>query len=71
MLKQERHRRILELLRSDGRLVASELPHKIGVSGHTVRRDLAEIARRFAVQAEPGKHLPLIAAAFAVAAGKI
>ncbi len=44
MLKQERHRRILELLRSDGRLVASELPERIGVSGHTIRRDLAALS---------------------------
>lgn len=46
MLKQERHRRILELLRSEGRVVASELPRRIGVSGHTVRRDLAELSEQ-------------------------
>jgi DeoR/GlpR family transcriptional regulator of sugar metabolism len=50
MLKQERHRRILELLRRDGRLVASELPTQIGVSGHTVRRDLAELSELGALQ---------------------
>lgn len=44
MLKEERHGRILELLRTEGRLVASELPDRIGVSGHTIRRDLAELA---------------------------
>lgn len=44
MLKDERHRRILDLLRDEGRVVASELPDRIGVSGHTVRRDLAELA---------------------------
>ncbi|MDW5595404.1 DeoR/GlpR family DNA-binding transcription regulator [Conexibacter stalactiti] len=44
MLKEERHRRILELLRNEGRVVASELPRRIDVSGHTVRRDLAELA---------------------------
>jgi DeoR/GlpR family transcriptional regulator of sugar metabolism len=50
MLKQERHRRILELLRRDGRLVASELPERIGVSGHTIRRDLAELSEQGALQ---------------------
>ena len=44
MLKQERQRRILELLQRDGRLVAAELPAVLGVSGHTVRRDLDELA---------------------------
>jgi len=44
MLKQERHRRILELLATEGRLVAAELPARLGVSGHTVRRDLDELA---------------------------
>ena len=44
MLKQERQRRILELLQSEGRLVAAELPDLLGVSGHTVRRDLDELA---------------------------
>jgi DeoR/GlpR family transcriptional regulator of sugar metabolism len=44
MLKEERHRRILELLESDGRLVAAELPELLGVSGHTIRRDLEELA---------------------------
>ena len=44
MLKEERHRRILELLQSEGRLVAAELPDVLGVSGHTIRRDLDELA---------------------------
>ena len=44
MLKEERHRRILELLQSEGRLVAAELPDVFGVSGHTIRRDLGELA---------------------------
>jgi DeoR/GlpR family transcriptional regulator of sugar metabolism len=44
MLKEERHRRILELLHSEGRLVAAELPDVLGVSGHTIRRDLDELA---------------------------
>jgi DeoR/GlpR family transcriptional regulator of sugar metabolism len=44
MLKEERHRRILELLETEGRLVAADLPGRLGVSGHTVRRDLDELA---------------------------
>ena len=44
MLKEERHRRILELLETEGRLVAADLPARLGVSGHTVRRDLDELA---------------------------
>lgn len=44
MLKEERQAQILDLLRSEGRVVASELPERIGVSGHTIRRDLAELS---------------------------
>jgi DeoR/GlpR family transcriptional regulator of sugar metabolism len=50
MLKQERHRRILELLQSEGRLVAAELPGVLGVSGHTIRRDLDELAEARSLQ---------------------
>jgi DeoR/GlpR family transcriptional regulator of sugar metabolism len=44
MLKQERQRRILELVEADGRVVAAELSTRLGVSGYTVRRDLDELA---------------------------
>jgi DeoR/GlpR family transcriptional regulator of sugar metabolism len=50
MLKEERHRRILELLESEGRLVAADLPGRLGVSGHTVRRDLDELAEASSLQ---------------------
>ncbi len=50
MLKEERHRRILELLETEGRLVAAELPGVLGVSGHTVRRDLDELADTHSLQ---------------------
>ena len=50
MLKEERHRRILELLESEGRLVAADLPERLGVSGHTVRRDLDELADTSSLQ---------------------
>jgi DeoR/GlpR family transcriptional regulator of sugar metabolism len=50
MLKEERHRRILELLEREGRLVAADLPGRLGVSGHTVRRDLDELADASSLQ---------------------
>jgi DeoR/GlpR family transcriptional regulator of sugar metabolism len=50
MLKEERHRRILELLDTEGRLVAAELPGILGVSGHTIRRDLDELATARSLQ---------------------
>jgi DeoR/GlpR family transcriptional regulator of sugar metabolism len=45
MLKQERQRRILDLLEADGRVVATDLQGRLGVSGYTVRRDLDELAQ--------------------------
>jgi DeoR/GlpR family transcriptional regulator of sugar metabolism len=44
MLKEERHRRILDLLGAEGRVVATDLQRVLGVSGYTVRRDLDELA---------------------------
>jgi DeoR/GlpR family transcriptional regulator of sugar metabolism len=44
VLKQERHARLLEILGAEGRLVASELGDRLGVSGYTVRRDLEELS---------------------------
>ncbi len=44
MLKEERQRRILELVDAEGRAVATELSSRLGVSGYTVRRDLDELA---------------------------
>jgi DeoR/GlpR family transcriptional regulator of sugar metabolism len=44
MLKEERHRRILDLLAADGRVVAADLQGVLGVSGYTIRRDLDELA---------------------------
>jgi DeoR/GlpR family transcriptional regulator of sugar metabolism len=44
VLKEERQRRILELVDSEGRAVATELSKRLGVSGYTVRRDLDELA---------------------------
>jgi DeoR/GlpR family transcriptional regulator of sugar metabolism len=44
VLKEERHRRILERVRDDGRVVAAELGDELEVSGYTIRRDLDELA---------------------------
>src|SRR5918998_173679 len=43
-LSAERREQILELLRDDGRVVAADLPERLGVSLDTVRRDLDELA---------------------------
>lgn len=44
MLKEERQRRILEILGGEGRVVAADLTARLGVSGYTVRRDLEELS---------------------------
>jgi DeoR/GlpR family transcriptional regulator of sugar metabolism len=44
VLKEERQQRLLEILGAEGRLVASELGERLGVSGYTVRRDLEELS---------------------------
>jgi DeoR/GlpR family transcriptional regulator of sugar metabolism len=44
VLKEERQRRIVELVDVEGRAVATELSARLGVSGYTVRRDLDELA---------------------------
>ena len=44
MLKEERQRRILDVLAREGRVVATDLQRTLGVSGYTIRRDLDELA---------------------------
>ena len=44
MLKEERQRRILDVLGREGRVVATDLQSRLGVSGYTIRRDLDELA---------------------------
>ena len=44
MLKEERQRRILDILAREGRVVATNLQKELGVSGYTIRRDLDELA---------------------------
>lgn len=58
MLKEERRRRILELLGTEGRLVAAELPARLDVSGYTVRRDLEELAEAGLLQRVHGGAVP-------------
>jgi len=44
MLAPERHRQILRLLDDQGRVTASEICSRLGVSAATARRDVAELA---------------------------
>jgi len=44
VLKEERRRRILDILGQEGRVVATDLQQALGVSGYTIRRDLDELA---------------------------
>jgi DeoR/GlpR family transcriptional regulator of sugar metabolism len=44
VLKEERQRRILDILGREGRVVATDLQRSLGVSGYTIRRDLDELA---------------------------
>jgi DeoR/GlpR family transcriptional regulator of sugar metabolism len=50
MLKEERQRRILEILASEGRVVGADLQRALNVSGYTIRRDLDELANDRRVQ---------------------
>jgi DeoR/GlpR family transcriptional regulator of sugar metabolism len=45
VLKEERQRHIVEVLEREGRVVATQLIDRLGVSGYTVRRDLDELAQ--------------------------
>jgi DeoR/GlpR family transcriptional regulator of sugar metabolism len=44
VLKEERQRRILDILAREGRVVATDLQRTLNVSGYTIRRDLDELA---------------------------
>jgi DeoR/GlpR family transcriptional regulator of sugar metabolism len=59
MLTQERKRRILERLRSDGRLVAKDFASELGLSEDTIRRDLREMAGEGLLARVHGGALPL------------
>src|SRR5580658_9170258 len=57
-LKEERHQHILELLGSEGRVLAADLSSRYSVSEDTVRRDLRELARSGKIQRVHGGALP-------------
>ena len=58
MLKEERQLRVLEMLRAEGKLVATDLSGALGVSEDTVRRDLRELAEAGKLQRVHGGALP-------------
>ncbi len=57
-LSVERREQILQLLRDDGRIVAADLPDRLGVSLDTVRRDLDELASTGLLRRVRGGALP-------------
>jgi len=58
MLKEERRRNILALLRREGKVVASDLSGALQISEDTVRRDLNEMAATGLLQRVHGGALP-------------
>src|SRR5205807_76721 len=57
-LREERHQYILELLGSEGRVLAADLSSRYGVSEDTIRRDLRELASSGKIQRVHGGALP-------------
>lgn len=57
-LSAERREQILQLLTDDGRVVAADLPGRLGVSLDTVRRDLDELAATGLLRRVRGGALP-------------
>jgi DeoR/GlpR family transcriptional regulator of sugar metabolism len=58
MLTAERHVLILDRLRADGRVLATDLSEELGVSPDTVRRDLRELDEAGALRRVHGGALP-------------
>lgn len=58
MLTEERRRHIVERLRRDGKIVASDLSAEMDVSEDTIRRDLRELAGAGLLQRVHGGALP-------------
>jgi DeoR/GlpR family transcriptional regulator of sugar metabolism len=58
MLTEERHHRILERLRVQGRVLAADLAHEFDVSADTVRRDLRELDQAGMLRRVHGGALP-------------
>ena len=67
MLAGERKRQILEQIGKDGRVVASELSQRFGVSEDTIRRDLREMSAEGLLHRVHGGALPLPQAPIPVA----
>jgi DeoR/GlpR family transcriptional regulator of sugar metabolism len=57
-LREERHQYILELLSSEGRVLAADLSSRYRVSEDTIRRDLRELASSGKIQRVHGGALP-------------
>ncbi|HEY3233054.1 MAG TPA: DeoR family transcriptional regulator, partial [Roseiflexaceae bacterium] len=72
MLTAERRQQILETLRRDGKVLASELSASLAVSEDTIRRDLRELAEAGLLQRVHGGALPRspASASFAVRQGQ-
>ena len=58
MLTSQRKRHLMEVLRRDGRIVATQLSAELGVSEDTIRRDLREMAKEGLLQRVHGGALP-------------
>lgn len=58
MLKEERQQTILEVLRREGKVLASELSQRLDVSEDTIRRDLRDLADAGKMQRVHGGGLP-------------
>jgi len=59
MLREERHRRVLDALRRDGHVASTELSAALDVSEDTMRRDLRELGEAGLLQRVHGGALPL------------
>src|SRR3712207_5292245 len=59
MLKQARRDYIVEALRQNGGVLASELAGQLGISDNTVRRDLSELADAGVLQRVHGRAVPM------------
>lgn len=62
MLKEERHQAIIEKLRREGKILATELVTQLRVSEDTIRRDLNELAEVGILQRVHGGALPRLQA---------
>ncbi|ARF57933.1 DeoR/GlpR family DNA-binding transcription regulator [Streptomyces gilvosporeus] len=64
MRPDERHHRLLTLARKNGRLEVADAAADFGVAPETIRRDLAELARRGLVRRTRGGAYPVESAGF-------